>query len=242
MLALLDESTLRWRDIVDLVRGLVIESARATFEPGDRPRVTVALLVIAQVAPGMGLALIVWAVGSSARLWLGSLPRALGVTGLVMFHGCLIAFAFRMVSQHQATDTMAAPRPPFSRNTGALWIGAGLIGVLLSTWASVHHTSIIGSYPLVGLLASHQWPFRTVREMVATARRLSAATRDLTWAQLELERCEHLAASGAGAELSLEQARDNRDRLTRQRDEAIATLHAMGYRAQHERPPTSSPA
>jgi hypothetical protein len=52
---------------------------------------------------------------------------------------------------------------------------------------------------------------------------------ELKWALLELERCERLVADGSPA--PLKEARDAVEWLTRQRDEALATLHSLGYRA-----------
>src|SRR5262245_921746 len=41
---LLHDSRVRWRDVVDLTRGLFTERALSLFEPGDHPRVTSATL------------------------------------------------------------------------------------------------------------------------------------------------------------------------------------------------------
>jgi hypothetical protein len=58
---------------------------------------------------------------------------------------------------------------------------------------------------------------------------LARSKHELKCAQMELERCEGLAAAGAAAPLA--EARDAVVRIVEKRDEAMATLREMGYRA-----------
>lgn len=54
---------------------------------------------------------------------------------------------------------------------------------------------------------------------------------------MELERCERLVDEGMTA--PLQDAREAVKRLERQQEEALATLHSLGYRATLHRPPDS---
>jgi len=53
----------------------------------------------------------------------------------------------------------------------------------------------------------------------------------MKWARLELERCERLAARQEPS--PLEEARTTVRRLETEISQALASLHAMGYRARH---------
>src|SRR5688572_25959548 len=62
MLALLDDSATRWRDLIDLMHGLLVERLHSVFEPGSRPKLTFALLFAAPMV-------LVWYRYSSRSDW-----------------------------------------------------------------------------------------------------------------------------------------------------------------------------
>lgn len=70
--------------------------------------------------------------------------------------------------------------------------------------------------------------FTTFRD---AALQLSRSTHDMKWALMELERCEQLAAGGQTSPLG--ETRAAVGRAAREREEALATLHSMGYRARY---------
>ena len=66
-------------------------------------------------------------------------------------------------------------------------------------------------------------------DMGPAIRELHATAHEMTWARMELERCQQLVASGHAAPLA--EARAAIDRIAQRRKDAMATLHGMGYRA-----------
>jgi hypothetical protein len=233
MLALLDESHPRWRDVADLAHGLAVETIRALFEPGDRPLTTYALVVGLRAALGIAFVLPAVATGFGARYWLGELPRLVGFAGQLVWLVAFIAFCGQSVRRSirltSGPGELDAWTPPFSRGAGTVWLSAWFIGVLLAAWGPDGGNGWL-SHLMIGVLASQQlasWPWAHV--MHRAIHQLARSKHELKWARMEFERCEGLAAAGAAAPLA--EARDAIVRIDAQRDEAIATLHAMGYRA-----------
>jgi hypothetical protein len=239
MLALLDESAPRWRDITDLVRGLAVERARATFEPGDRPWLTYALVAAAQQALGVGFVFIASVVGWGARYWLGDPPQTLGRADDLIVIACLFAFCVRSFQlalesqRYQLTGNTDLSRywlPLFSRRTGAVWLATIFIGVFLSTWESSYAN--LTTHLMLGTFASYQLAsWRLIHNLSEAVHQLGAAKHELKWALMERDRCERLAAEGAMS--PLQEARSNVERITHRMGEARTMLHAMGYRAKY---------
>lgn len=94
-------------------------------------------------------------------------------------------------------------------------------------------------YPIWEQIAARR-PWQV--EMARAVHQMLTARQALRWwALMELERCERLADDGMPA--PLQEARDTVARLEQQREEALATLHGLGYRARlsNPAPPTSNP-
>ena len=237
MLALLDQSAPRRRDIIDLVRGLAVEGARATFEPGDRPWLTFALVAAAHQSVGVGFVFIASLAGWGARYWLGDPPPTLGLAEDLIVVACVLAISirwFQLAYRHQLTGNVDAVRvywqPPFSRRTGAVWLATIFAGVFLSTWGSSYANWTTNL--MLGIFASHQLAsWRLIHKLSEAVHQLGAAKHELKWALMELDRCERLAAEGDMS--PLEQARANVERITHRMGEARTMLHAMGYRAKY---------
>jgi hypothetical protein len=75
VLALLDDASVRWRDVADLARGLLVERMRSTFEPGDRPVVTLTAILMVHVAKIGTMLGAAYALGWTLQSWPGPIPR-----------------------------------------------------------------------------------------------------------------------------------------------------------------------
>ena len=237
LLALLEDSPARLRDVFDLTRGLVVERARALFEPGDHPGVLATLAAVAAFARGLVIAAPPILAGLAAREWLGPAPRAVerfAIFASLVFICVLVAV--RVLRAHlPAVFEPGEPRARLSHWAGLVYLGLAIPIAFLLSWSSNH--VLQGLNPL--------WMFAPVWDRLATRRpwqieiaravhQMRTAQNELDWALMERTRCERLAHDGLPA--PLEQARDAVARLERQRDEALATLHGLGYRARLANP------
>lgn len=84
VLALLDDTTVQWQDLVDLAYGLLIERVRSILEPGARPTLTLAMMLVAPLAMGLAPVLLAVELGMAARYEFGTLPRWTGAVGSLL--------------------------------------------------------------------------------------------------------------------------------------------------------------
>ena len=237
VLALLEDSFVRWRDIADLVRGLLIERARALIEPGDHPFATAAIMFAVASAAVLAVAAIPALVGIAARHWIGPLPGPWRRTAdiavaVTLFWICLHSVRWYLKHPVDASSGVAPPPP---RGGAGLWTLAAAASTL-SAWAT---GSLTGLY-LVLLSSSliPRWkPWQRTRTAVL---QLAASRHEMKWALMELERCVRLDADGMPSPLA--DARANVERIQKMREDALATLHAMGYRASLSPSPTQAPS
>jgi hypothetical protein len=240
VLALIGESHLRWRDAADLARGFTAERARSIFEPGDRPVVTMLGFFLGLFALGVAMSCGAIAAGMAAAAWLGPIPGVAGEVAWQVFMTCLVVGVWiKRPFPLAAISPALAPATEKARvSLGLAWLTATafLLAVALTVWAGV----LVSPSPLhalwwiyvpvpgfvLGEILLSREPWRSIR---AATSQLFASRHDLKWALMELERCERLAADGMAS--PLEEARASIERIMKSREDALATLHAMGYRA-----------
>ena len=83
-------------------------------------------------------------------------------------------------------------------------------------------------------LVLNRLPVRAVHELKDTVEKLLLAREQLSWARMELTRCETLSAQGASNAAELARAQAELSRWQTLHDEAMGTLRQMGYRARFQ--------
>ena len=250
LLALLEDSHARLRDVVDLTRGLLVERARAFFEPGDRPWLTYFLSQLKSHALAVGAMGVTVMAGWVAGYWLGPVPRVVVLIADVFNLFASAIFVIRLGVRMGASPQRTFPGPPlppaFAKRPGFVWVGTVLAVTFVSSWGSPGDVDslVVMNVTLLAFQMSspHAWQLVVWRAV----HRLWTVRHELKWAVMELERCERLVAKGhmfmSGP---LDEARDTVARINRERDEAMATLHSLGYRATLQRgsvgPPIPEP-
>jgi len=239
VLTLLEDSPARLRDVVDLGRGLLVERARALFEPGDRPELTATLVSLAGFARANVIAAPPILAGWAARYWLEPAPRAVARFAMLMSLGLMGMFVtlrlvMSAIRRRWPSASSAFPfkqRKAFSGWAGHIWLGLVIPMAFLMSWSSNHIIQGLGClywfYPVWDRIAARRaWQ----DEMARAVQQLRAARGEIEWAaRMELERCEDLVKQGLPA--PLQEARDALAHLERDKEEALATLHGFGYRA-----------
>ncbi len=230
VLTLLEDSPARWRDVIDLARGLVVERARSTFEPGDRPVLSASLVSLEGLARAGGLMTAPVLAGLAAHFWFGTALPAAERLAILLYAAALVAFVIGLSRNHSPTAAPFEPRQPiFARRFGYVWVALLLsVGFVLS-WAPSWSSAIQVLNLTVCLAHQISRPRPWKVEMARALHYLRTAQNQMKWAHLELQRCEDLVAEGSPA--PLQTAREVIERLNRQQEEALATLHSLGYRA-----------
>lgn len=229
LLALIEDSPLRLGDILDLARGCVVERARALVEPAERPWVLRAAIVAMQLAVPISLFVVAWGIGTGLTAALGPPPDAL--TWIVMA-ACIatVGVGFRLsfgVQREAVRD--ASPwnlHQPYPRAYVAILVMVGALGY----WSQVISSGATFSLFVVWFFRSTGWLGLPGAEIMQALGRLYDVRYQLSWARMELSRCETLASQGT-VTADLDRARSEMARLEREQDEALQALRAMGYRA-----------
>ncbi len=240
VLSLLDDSPARWRDVLDLGRGQVVERVRSMFEPGDRPTLATALVALAGSARAGAIVALPLMAGWIVRSSFGPAPRSVSlVTALLNLAVCIAVMRLVIRAYPSKPVMFALFKPILSRRARRRWTGLLLVTSFLVSWAMPSFILLAVSLAL-GPVGQILMPNRKQLVMALARHNLRSAQHDMTWAAMELQRCERLDANGLPAPIALEEARAEVDQLTRQRDDALATLHGLGYRARL-RTPTPNP-
>jgi hypothetical protein len=190
-------------------------------------------------------------VGLLARGLFGALPRPLMLVSILILGVCALMVGFKVmhVSSKAAvagTTDPAAYLPPWltPRNERVL-LSALVVAALLTSWGSgmadflrlflIWHIVLVTSpLPFRALSTVSrllQWPIAT--QMTGAVYQLRVTRHELKWAQMELARCEQLAAAGFPAPLA--EARAVIDDIRQRHEAAMTALHGMGYRARLSR-------
>jgi hypothetical protein len=168
-----------------------------------------------------------WIVRSS----FGPAPRSISLATALLNLAVWIALMRLTIRGYPSKPVMFAPfEPVLSPCARHWWIGLLLVTYFLVSWAIPSSIILLVSLA-IGPVGQILVPSRKQLMMALARHNLRSAQHEMKWAVMELQRCERLAAKGLPAPLADEQARAEIDRLTRQRDDALATLHSLGYRA-----------
>ena len=244
LLALLEDSPARVHDVVDLARGQVVERVRSLFEPGERPTLLATAVFVAGLARALAITLPPILAGLAVQYSLGPAPRTVArfaILGPLLY--VVLIIVVRFARNDSANSTPVGPRKPlFSEHARLLYVGTASIPIaFLMSWSS---ENILQAFNPLWMFApvwhqlSAQRPWQV--EMARAVAQMRAARHQLKWALMELERCEALVAAGVPA--PIETAREVIARLEREEEDALATLHGLGYRATlHPRTRTGTP-
>jgi hypothetical protein len=231
VLALLDETNVRWRDVADLARGLLVERARSVFEPGDHPYATFAAMEVCywglMTVMMTGGLLLGWA----ARAWIGPIPRWAGVTASMAIGVIALIYYFKKAAK---SAQHAAPDQASFRRVGFLGIAVMGTTLALLSWAKIGSYLDVVTFGMMGTWFHGALQNQGIwRRMHVAIGQLIQYRHDIKWAKLELERCEHLETAGMTS--PIEEARANLDRVKKSGEKTFATLHGMGYRARFKK-------
>jgi hypothetical protein len=157
VLALLDDSPARLRDVVDLTRGLVVERARATFEPGDRPTLLATVVFVAGFVRAVTLATPPILCGWAVQYWLGPASRTVrNGTALV----CMLFILAFMVCVRRASRSSTNPSEPkrLSNRAARIYLGAAIPITFLMSWTASVPVHYLGVLWLFGPVWDHLEP------------------------------------------------------------------------------------
>jgi hypothetical protein len=168
-----------------------------------------------------------WIVRSS----FGPAPRSVSLATALLNLAVCIALMRLTIRGYPSKPVMFAPfKPMLSSRARRWWTGLLLVASFLVSWATPSFIMLVVSLA-IGPVGQILMPSRKQLVMALARHNLRSAQHEMKWAAMELQRCERLATRGLPAPLVLEQARAEIERLTRQQNEALATLHGLGYRA-----------
>jgi hypothetical protein len=248
VLALIEDSPVRFGDLGELVRGLIVERSKALVEPGDSPRLSAFVFrfiaVLVRIAPSVLLIVGAASLSELARVRFGIASENVSFAGVVLLMAVVVGFVWRKWStraQHRWVGPTYHFFPTIAR---VAMLSALFLGTFLMQWGSqwsdsraepvyaVNRWLRLYMYILIADgLTSGFWPWRPMLDAFSE---YNTAIRDLRWAHMEVNRCRSLVDAGAAAHQDLENAEIARDRLVRRRDEAAAILHGYGYRAKFQ--------
>jgi hypothetical protein len=240
--ALIDDTTIRFRDLAELLRGLLTERARELVSAADRPRRTAAAIgllklgfVLAFVGSAIGL-------GLGLRQVTGPWSEAAREAGAMAVAVGLLFFVIIAISaRHRG---LFSSFPPYKAGTGAVLLVslfAGLVFIVagqLMVWEYRDRSRFawLSAYsPWIQLflytnflsdLCGSLWPSRRLLQAFAE---LELAEARLKTNQAWVDGCHEMIAKGVPS--PLREAQEQVEHWTRERDAARVRVHALGYRA-----------
>ena len=240
LLALIEDAPPRWRDLLDLWRGSLTERTRSLIEPAAYPRLSVAAVILARwVLLPAAIVGVAFALGLTLSATAGRLDETafeLATEALfVLFLGTAIGYLARGLKGALAGSPRWSLGLPGRLIFLSTWTGL----IVLQTWAD----QLRGGYQIWSWVFSAAWtsnlvlnrlPIRTVHELKDTVEKLMLSREQLSWARMELTRCETLSAQGASNAAELARAQTELSRWQTLQDEAMGTLRQMGYRARFQ--------
>jgi hypothetical protein len=236
VLALIEDSPVRPRDLGELVRGLLMERARALIEDADHPTRTARLLGSFQPLFVIVFLTTAWSLGAGLREWAGEQSTVLSEIGMVVAVACVLAtLVMKFVLLRGQRWDHGRPALPSWAGLMLLpvffgsivlcawgnWAGftQGPIWVRLFIWAFIFGAEIAD-------LSSAFWPGRGMLQAIG---RLSWAEAQIKTARQWVEGCHTMIEKGIPSPLAEAQAQV--DRFSRDRESALAELQQLGYRA-----------
>lgn len=239
--SLIEDSPVRFSDLGELARGLVVERARALIEADDRPRRTAAILGALQPTFVIAIICVAWAIGLSMRGWLGRMPD-FALAGHAVIVAC---YGVSVVADYHGRRRGHVDRlpPRFPAVAGTILLPVLFAGIVLTSWGFWSELRNAGqSTPLylwsqallylffsgstLAQISSGFWPGQ---RMLQALGRLAWVEDQMKWAQLWVDGCNTMIAQGVPSPLAEAQAEVGR--WSRERDEALEKLRRLGYRA-----------
>ena len=238
--ALIDDTSIRFGDLAELLRGLLTERARELVSADDRPARTAATVVLLKA--GFVLAFM----GSAIGLGLGLRQLTGPWSETVRENGAIavsVWFAvFVIVAIRARRRPLFSAFPPYSPDTGALLLVSmfatlvfAVAGQLLSSDDQVHRDSFARYSPWIQIFlysnfltdfCASLWPSRQLLQAFAE---LQGAESRLKVSQKWVDGCHEMIAQGVPSPLG--EAEAQVEDWTRQRDAARERVDALGYRA-----------
>jgi hypothetical protein len=245
VLGLIEDSPVRFGDLGELVRGLIVERAKALIEPGDSPRLSAlifsSLAAAGRVAPSLFLVLGAAGLAEVVRQNVGIPSENITFAGLIILSVVLIGFHWRKWetrAEHRWIGPVQHHFSPFVRVVMllGLFVGTFLMQVGDEGWEPssqflhlFNRWFHLWMYIAIAYgLTSAFWPWRPMLDAFS---QYHSTVRELRWADMEVDRWRAAIDEGVSAEQDLTNAEIARDRIIRRRDEAAAILHTYGYRS-----------
>lgn len=247
VLALIDDSPVRFGDLGELVRGLIVERAKALIEPGDSPRLSAfvfrSIAVVVRIAPSVSLIVGAALLAEVARQSAGQPSEIVAIAGALVLLTVVTGFYWRAWPT-RSKDPAVPDYRLFPAGARVAMLTALFVGTFLVQWgvwwsdSRPEPLSVVNRWIRLWvyiIIADHLtagfWPWRPMLEAFS---QYQSAIRDLRWAHMEVDRCRGLVEDRAVEPQALANAEIARDRLIRKRDEAAAILHGYGYRAKFQ--------
>jgi len=238
--ALIDDTSIQFGDLAELLRGLLTERARELVSADDRPTRTAATIVLLKV--GFVLSFIASAVGLGLGLrqvtgpW-SETARENSAIAVVVWYSVFVIVAIRARRR-----PVFSSFPPYSPGTGVVLLASMfatlmfvVAGQLLSGDDPAHRDSFTRYWPWIQILlysnfltdfCASLWPSRQLLQAFAE---LHGAESRLKSSQEWVDGCHEMIAKGVAS--PLREAEAQVEDWTRKRDLARERVHALGYRA-----------
>ena len=247
ILVLIEDSPVRFGDLGELFRGLIVERAKALIEPGDSPRLSAFVFrfiaVVVRIAPSVSLIVGAALLAEVARKAVGRPSENVATAGVIVLLTVVIGFYWRAWPARSKNPAVPVYRL-FPASARVVMLAALFVGTFLMQWGAwwsesrpeplffVNRWIRLWVYIMIAdHLTSGFWPWRPMLDAFS---QYQSAIRDLRWAHMEVDRCRALVEERAVEPQTLANAEIARDRLVRKRDEAAAVLHGYGYRAKFQ--------
>lgn len=239
LLALIEDSPPRVRDLGELVRGLLVERARALIEDADHPARTATILSSMQPVFVIAFMAVASLTGWVLRAWRGPLAPGLSELGIWTIGAFVVAFfVSKVLFWRRQRQT-----PGFSGTIFPAWAGLALlpilfVGIALTVWGD---WAFWTGVPIPGLrLFFYAWTYGMLagelsaafwpgQQMLQAFGRLAWTESQVKSARTWVEGCNTMIAQGVPSPLAEAQAQFNQ--WSREREAAFAQLQQLGYRA-----------
>ena len=240
--ALIDDTSVRGRDLAELLQGLLTERTRELVAADDRPGRTMAVIFFLKIA--FALAFVGTAIGVGLGLrqltgpWSETAQNFGGAIVLVWF------VLFVIIAIRARRRPLFSALPPYNPGAGAALLVSMFVSVavvvagqlLASNYEGRGTMAWISTYsPWFHLfvwtnmatdLCGSVWPSRQLLQAFGA---LQVAEAQLTSSQAWVAGCHEMIAQGVPS--PLREAEAQADLRTRERDAARDRVHALGYRA-----------
>lgn len=240
---LIDDSTLRWRDVAELVRGMLTERARELLSSTEKPKRTLFLLAGVRWAFGTVFLGSVFATAIVFRRSSGLSPEDLSDWVAALVFVVLIGFFVALWKVRDRAASLFGPKPIFPAWAAFAFLPPYFVILTAMAWgtgAGENHVSYLLGW-LGYVIPYVNWVYFGVvavviagsvlpgRELLHTLSQAANVERGIASAQQFVDACHEMIAKGVPSPLA--DAEALLERSLRHRDETHARLHALGYRA-----------